>query len=61
MKMKDQLVQEPLHVRVRGKDYIIILLKNGTLYLKNRKGADYPGFPIKTNNDSNKLQSNKLF
>jgi len=53
MKMKDQLVQEPLHVRVRGKDYIIILLKNGTLYLKNRKGADYPGFPIKTNNDSN--------
>ena len=53
MKMKDKLVQEPLHVRVRGKDYIIILLKNGTLYLKNRKGADYPGFPIKTNNDSN--------
>ncbi len=53
MKMKDKLVQEPLHVRVRGKDYIIILLKNGTLYLKNRKGADYPGFPIKTNNAFN--------
>ena len=59
MKMEDQLVQEPLHVRVRGKDYIIILLKNGTIYLKNRKGSDYPGFPIKTNNDfTNKIRIN---
>ena len=57
MKMEEQLVQEPLHARVRGKDYIIILLKNGSLYLKNRRGSNYPGFPIKTNNDfSNKIK-----
>lgn len=57
MKMEEQLVQEPLHARVRGKDYIIILLKNGSLYLKNRRGSNYPGFPIKTKNDfSNKIK-----
>lgn len=57
MKMEEELVQEPLHARVRGKDYIIILLKNGSLHLKNRKGSNYPGFPIKIKKDfSNKLK-----
>ena len=46
LSMEDGLVQAPIHTRVRGKDYIIILLKNGRIYLKNRKGENYKGFPL---------------
>ena len=46
LSMEDGLVQAPIHTRVRGKDYIIILLKNGRIYVKNRKGKNYKGFPL---------------
>ena len=46
LSMEDGLVQAPIHTRVRGKDYIIILLKNGRIYVKNRKGENYKGFPL---------------
>lgn len=46
LSMEDGLVQTPLHTRVRGKDYIIIVLKNGKVYIKNRKGENYRGFPL---------------
>jgi hypothetical protein len=36
----------PLHLRVQGKDYFLILQTNGTLQALNRKGQDYPGFPV---------------
>ena len=44
--MEDGLVQAPIHTRVRGKDYIIILLKSGKIHVKNRKGENYKGFPL---------------
>ena len=44
--MEDGLVQAPIHTRIRGKDFIIMVLKNGRVYVKNRKGEDYNGFPI---------------
>lgn len=40
------LAEAPHHVRVRGKDCIVVLLENGLLYLLNRRGEPYPGFPV---------------
>tara|TARA_Y100000994_G_scaffold95349_1_gene78950 strand:+ start:6323 stop:8752 length:2430 start_codon:yes stop_codon:yes gene_type:complete len=54
--MEDELVQTPIHTRVRGKDYIIILQKNGDIYVKNRRGINYKGFPVKLDSDlTNKI------
>ena len=58
--MEDGLVQSPFHVRVSGKDYIIIILKNGTIHVKNRRGLNYKGFPVKLNTEiSNKAHLKK--
>ena len=48
--MEDLLVEAPKHFRVRGKDYIMLSLENGDIFLKNRKGSNYTGFPIKLEN-----------
>ena len=40
------LATAPFHVRVRGKDYLIAIGQDGTVYAKNRRGEDYPGFPL---------------
>ncbi|WKN44435.1 hypothetical protein [Tunicatimonas pelagia] len=40
------LAEAPQHIRVRGKDCIVALLENGLLYLLNRRGEAYPGFPV---------------
>ena len=54
--MEDELVQAPIHTRVRGKDYIIIIQKNGNIYVKNRRGINYKGFPVKLDTDlTNKI------
>lgn len=37
----------PFHVRVRSKDCLIIIGQDGTIYVKNRRGEDYPGFPLR--------------
>ena len=59
MNMEDELTQAPLHYRIKGKDYILIIKKNGELYLKNRKGENYSGFPVIIGNDvSNKIYVN---
>jgi hypothetical protein len=36
----------PLHLRVQGNDYFLVLQTNGTLHALNRKGQNYPGFPV---------------
>ena len=60
LKMEDDIVQSPFHVRVNGKDYIIIILKNGTVHVKNRRGVNYKGFPVKLNSEiSNKVHLKK--
>ena len=48
--MEDLLVEAPKHFRVRGKDYILLSLENGDIFLKNRKGSNYSGFPVKLEN-----------
>ena len=60
LSMEDGLVQAPIHTRIRGKDYIIMVLKNGRVYVKNRKGEDYNEFPINLDSEiSNKLYFKK--
>ncbi|MEQ9443498.1 MAG: hypothetical protein RIG62_30950 [Cyclobacteriaceae bacterium] len=41
------LAEAPQHVRVRGKDCIIALQEDGLLHAFNRRGEEYPGFPMK--------------
>ena len=44
--MDDQLIAAPQHIRVRGKDCIIAVQKNGVIQIMNRRGQPYPGFPL---------------
>ena len=45
------LVQAPLHRRIDGKDVIIAIRKDGKLFVLNRKGDNYAGFPLETNSE----------
>jgi hypothetical protein len=44
--MQDQLLFAPRHIRVRGKDCIIAVQENGQVHVMNRRGNNYPGFPL---------------
>ena len=44
--LRRALLQTPFHVRVRGKDAFVAVEKQGTVHLINRKGENYPGFPV---------------
>ena len=44
--MQSALSDQIRHVRVRGKDRIVIGLQNGTIDLRNRRGELQPGFPL---------------
>ncbi len=45
--MKGSLVQEPFHIRVRGRDCILAVGNEGMIHMLNRHGEEYPGFPYK--------------
>lgn len=45
-RMDYRLAAEPQHLRVNGRDVILVLLENGYVYALNRDGENYPGFPI---------------
>ena len=51
-KLAAPLAQAPRHMRIAGKDYILMLDKGGNLLLTNRKGEMQPGFPYKLKGDS---------
>ncbi len=40
------LAADPFHLRVRGKDMIIAAQADGKIYVLNRQGEVYPGFPL---------------
>ncbi len=44
--MGGTLLNSPFHVRVRGRDAFVVVEKQGTVHLLNRKGEAYPGFPV---------------
>ncbi|MBC5993202.1 hypothetical protein [Pontibacter cellulosilyticus] len=45
-RMDYRLATEPQHLRVGGRDVILVLLENGYVYALNKRGETYPGFPI---------------
>ena len=45
-RMDYRLAAEPQHLRVGGRDVILVLLENGYVYALNQRGETYPGFPI---------------
>ncbi|CAM3495737.1 hypothetical protein POKO110462_05555 [Pontibacter korlensis] len=45
-RMDYRLAAEPQHLRVGGRDVILVPLENGYIYALNRNGDTYPGFPI---------------
>jgi len=44
-----QLLNLPEHVRIRGRDCFLMVERQGTVHLTNRRGEAYPGFPYKVN------------
>ncbi|GAB3828781.1 hypothetical protein [Pontibacter rugosus] len=45
-RMDYRLAAEPQHLRVGGRDVILVLLENGYVYALNRNGETLSGFPI---------------
>ncbi|WP_299825040.1 hypothetical protein [uncultured Pontibacter sp.] len=45
-RMDYKLAVEPQHLRVGGRDVILVLLENGYVYALNTRGEAYPGFPM---------------
>ena len=45
-RMDYRLAAEPQHLRVGGRDVILVLLENGYVYALNQRGEAYSGFPI---------------
>lgn len=41
-----ELIAPPAHYRIRGKDYILAIRKDGYVYLTSRRGEDIKGFPL---------------
>ncbi len=44
--MGSRLSSAPFHIRVRGKDFIIAIEGIGKVHALNRRGEEYPGFPL---------------
>ncbi len=45
-RMDYRLAAEPQHLRVGGREIILVLLENGYVYALNQKGDTYAGFPM---------------
>jgi len=50
-KMNEPLIVLPKHIRVRGKDAIIIVQANGEVHVLNRRGESFNGFPVTLENE----------
>jgi hypothetical protein len=44
--LKGDLLADVRHFRIRGKDYLMAVQKEGRLFLFNRRGEIIPGFPV---------------
>lgn len=45
--IEGELFTAPEHQRIRGRDYLIAMRKDGTMYIMNRRGENLKGFPLK--------------
>jgi len=44
--LEGELFTEAAHHRIRGKDYLVAIRKDGMVYLMNRRGENIKGFPL---------------
>jgi len=58
LKMKDKIAAKPQHIRIRGKDFMVVLQENGTVKVMSRNGEMKPNFPININD---RLSNNLFF
>jgi hypothetical protein len=47
----------PFHIRINGRDCIMVIRKEGIIHMFNRRSADYNGFPVNLNSNL----SNSMF
>jgi len=47
--VEDGLFAAPRHYRIRGKDYVVAIRRDGNAYVMNRRGEMVKGFPINLN------------
>ncbi|MGJ3235085.1 hypothetical protein [Marivirga sp.] len=57
LKMNDKIAARPEHIRIRSKDFMVVLQENGMVKVMSRNGEMKPNFPI----DINDRLSNNLF
>jgi hypothetical protein len=47
--VEDGLFAAPRHYRIRGKDYVVAIRRDGNAYVMNRRGEIQKGFPVNLN------------
>ena len=47
--LEDQLFAAPRHYRIRGRDYVVAIRRDGNAFVLNRRGELLKGFPINLN------------
>ncbi|MEJ1240654.1 DUF3352 domain-containing protein [Chryseolinea sp. T2] len=47
--LENELFAAPRHYRIRGKDYVVAIRRDGNAYVLNRRGETLKGFPINLN------------
>jgi hypothetical protein len=58
LEMQDKIAAMPEHIRIRSKDFMVVLQENGTVKVMSRNGEMKPNFPIKIND---RLSDNLFF
>lgn len=58
LKIGDKIAARPQHIRIRSKDFMVILQEDGTVNVTSRNGEMKPKFPIKIND---RLSDNLYF
>jgi len=58
LKMRDKIAAMPQHIRIRSKDFMVVLQENGMVKVMSRSGEMKPNFPININD---RLSDNLFF
>ncbi len=58
MKLGDKIASIPEHIRIRSKDFMVVLQENGTVNVMSRNGEMKPNFPVKI---EDRLSDNLFF
>jgi hypothetical protein len=58
LKMNEKIAAKPEHIRIRSKDFMVVLQENGIVKVMSRNGEMKPNFPININD---RLSNNLFF